>query len=226
MEQQHQLPILRRRILWLVSCNAHQVPISSPHNPLGMVASVLSQTQNDVCVRLTAVEAMEALLTQCESETQILHSIAEPTIPALFQLTNECVEVESRSSCLSLISTLITYVGVTGGHLTNDILNTIVLNLTSIWEISIDQNLLLKRNVLTILSCVASLVGPDQAALLYPLALPIIDDSFAREENVFLVEEALTLWLVFLRLSKGYDSLLGILFARAADLSRDLEHVM
>jgi len=155
-----------------------------------------------------------------------ISSIVEATAPALYRLTNECIDVESRSSCLELISNLIAYVGVTGGTLSNDILNTIIAPLPSVWDNAVNQNLLLKRNVLTMLSCIATFVGPDQAAVLHPLALPVIDDCFAREENMFLVGEALKAWWVFIRLSKTYDETLAKLFIRAVELSKDLENLM
>jgi len=225
-QQQHHccLPILQRRIVWLVSCNANQVNISSQLNPLGMAATALSRP-DDVCLRLTAVQAVDALLPYCEETPQLLHSISEATIPALYRLTNDCDEVESRSSCLDLLSNIITYVSCTGGLLSTDLLNSIVAPLSSIWENAIDQNLLLRRNVLSIISCVASFVGPNEATALYPLALPMIDDSFGREENVFLVDEALKIWWVFSQLSEGYDPLLGKLYLRAPMLSKDLENV-
>mmetsp|Transcript_19996 Transcript_19996/g.37613 ORF Transcript_19996/g.37613 Transcript_19996/m.37613 type:complete len:487 (-) Transcript_19996:206-1666(-) len=209
-------------MIWLLSCNANQVPISSPFNPFGMLSSAI--LDQDVCVRLTAVQAMDALLPQCEDAPSLLQSIVEPTAPALYQLVNECAEVESRSSCLDLLSNLICM--QTGGSLTNEILNTIVAPLSSIWDNAIDQNLRLKRSVLTILSCIASFVGPESCSVLYPLVLPMIDESFAREENVFLVEEALKIWWVFLRLSRKYDSLLGKLFIHTVELSKDFDHLM
>ena len=225
-QQQHHsyLPVLQRRIIWLVSCTANHVNISSQFNPLGMAVTALSRP-DDVCLRLTAVQAVDALLPYCEDTPQLLHSITEASIPALFRLANDCDEVESRSSCLDLLSNIITYVSCTGGLLSTELLNSIVAPLSTIWENADGQNLLLRRNVLSILACVASFVGPDEAAALYPLALPLIDDSFGREENVFLVDEALKIWWVFLQLSKGYDPLLGKLYLRAPVLSKDLEHV-
>ncbi|KAL7546797.1 hypothetical protein ACHAWF_010132 [Thalassiosira exigua] len=219
------LPILLRRITWLISCNPHRVKISSPFNPLGTVASALS-SHDDVCVRLTAVQALDSLLPYCEDTPQLLHAIVDSAVPAIYQLTNQCAEVESRSACLELLSNLVTYVGMTGGSLSHDLLNVIVAPLSSIWDNAVNENLLLKRNVLTILSCVASYVGPESCKVLYPLALPLVDDSLARDENVFLVQEALKIWWLFLRLSRQYDPLMGKLFLRAAELSRDLEHVM
>mmetsp|Transcript_27442 Transcript_27442/g.46712 ORF Transcript_27442/g.46712 Transcript_27442/m.46712 type:complete len:540 (-) Transcript_27442:98-1717(-) len=217
------LPVLERRIIWVLSCNAHKVPISSQYNPLGMLSSALLSA-SDICIRLTAVQAMDALLPFCEDVPSLLQSTIEHTASAIYQLVNECSEVESRSACLDLLTNLICV--QLRGSLTTAVLNTIVAPLSSIWENAIDQNLLLRRNVLGILSCVASFVGPESCTILYPLALPMIDDSFAREENVFLVEEALKIWYVFLRLSKTYDPLLGKLFVRCAELSKDLEHVM
>jgi len=220
------LPILQRWIVWLISCNANQINISSHLNPLGMVAAVLSLPNGgDLCLRLTAVQAMDALLPYCEDAPQLLHSITDVTIPALYQLTNDCSEVESRASSLDLISNIITYVSCTGGNLSAKLLNNIVAPLATIWENATDQNLLLRRNVLSIISCVASFVGPNEATVLYPLALPMIDDSFGKEENVFLVDEALKIWWVFLELARGYDPLFGKLYLRAPGLSKDLEHV-
>ena len=223
------LPVLHRRIIWLVSCNAHQVNISSPLNPMKMLADSLC-SHSDICVRLSAVEAIEALLPYCEDNPSILQSIISLSVPSLYKLANECSEVESRSACLDLIANLITYIGVAGNQhaLTNDMLNTIVAPLSSIWNNSNDQNLLLKRNVLGILSCVASFVGPDQVGVLHPLALPLIDASFAGgEDSAFLAEEALRIWLVFIRLSKTYDpNTIGKLYVRAAELSKDLDHIV
>ena len=227
-KQATSLPVLHRRLIWLLSCNAHQVNISSPLNPMGMVANTLS-SYSDICVKLSAVEAIEALLPYCEDNPSILCSIISPSVPALYKLANESAEVESRSACLDLIANLITYIGVAGNQhaLTNDMLNTIVAPLASIWDNSTDQNLLLKRNVLGILSCVASFVGSEQAGVLHPLALPLIDASFAGgEDNAFLEEEALRIWWVFIRLSKTYDPLVGKLYARSVELSRDLDHVI
>lgn len=218
------LPVLQRRLIWLISCNANQINISSNLNPLGLIATALSRS-NDICLRLTAVQAMDAMLPNCEDAPHLLYSITVVSIPALYQLTNYCDEVESRASCLDMISNIITYVSYTGGKLSADLLNEIVAPLSTIWKNATDQNLLLRRNVLSIASCVASFVGPNEAAVLYPLALPMIDDSFGRDENAFLVDEALKIWWVFLQLSSEYDPLLGKLYLHAPLLSKDLENV-
>lgn len=193
-----------------------------------MLLSILTKNdhQNDVCVRLTAVQSLEVLLPCCEERRDILQSLVEPIVPAVYALTEHCSEVENRTTCLEFISTVILYVNVSGGELSNNILNAIASPLLMIWNNAIDQNLLLKRNVLSILSCLASYVGPDQVSILYPLALPMIDASFQGNGHLYLVEDALRIWYTFLRLSKSYASLLGKLFVHAAKLSKELEHVM
>ena len=224
--QRAHLPILLRRMIWLISCNAQRITISS--QLVGLLTTALS-AENDICVRLTTVLAFETLLPHCESSLSKMppiSAIVEATAPALYRLTNECQEVDSRSSCLDLISNLIVCVNVTGGTLSNDILDAIIAPLPAVWRNAVNQNLLLKRNVLTILSCIATFVGPDQAVILHPLALPMIDDCFGREENAFLVGEALKAWWLFVRLSKTYDGMLAKLFIRAVELSRDLENLM
>jgi hypothetical protein len=54
----------------------------------------------------------------------------------------------------------------------------------------------------------------------------MIDDCFAKEENVFLRKEALKSWWLFLRLSPTYSAILAKLFFCAADESTDFDHVM
>jgi hypothetical protein len=212
-------------MIWLLSCNAQRVTITP--QLVGLLTTALS-AESDICVRLTTVLAIEALLPHYENSLSTMPSISsivEATAPALYQLTNECIHVESRSSCLDLLSNLIAYVGVLGGALSNEILNAIIAPLPSVWDNAINQNLLLKRNVLTMLSCIATFVGSDQAALLHPLALPVIDDCFAWEGNMFLVGDALKVWWVFIRLSRTYDGMLAKLFNRAVELSKDLENL-
>jgi hypothetical protein len=52
----------------------------------------------------------------------------------------------------------------------------------------------------------------------------MIDDCFQCDDCAFLVEEALKLWLTFLRLTTEYDTNLGKLFVHAAKLSKEVEH--
>ncbi len=182
--------------------------------------------QNDVCVRLTTVQTLDSLLPQCESDTSVLNSIVEPTATALYQLTKECNEVESRTCCLNLLSNLITYVGVSGALLSNEVLDAIVIPLPSIWENAVGQNLMFRRNIVSILSCIAPLLSSTQLAVLHPVALRMIDDCFAKEENVFLINEALKSWWLFLRLSPTFSELLSTLFFRAVGISEDFDHIM
>jgi hypothetical protein len=220
------LPVITRRFLWLISCYAHKVDmnISSPYHPVSLLVSVLYGSQNDACIRLTAVQSLEALLPYCEERPDLMQSIVEHVIPSVYDLTGHCSEVENRQICLELISTLIAYVTVAEGELSNNTLDAIASPLTCIWTNAVDQNLLLKRNVLGILSSIASYVGPNQAPILHPMALPMIDDSFQSDDCVFLVEEALKLWFTLLRLSKEYDTNLRKLFIHLAKLSNESEH--
>lgn len=203
--------------------------MSSSYNPMGSLVSILTKRNmcNDTCIKLTAVQSLEALLPYyCEDRPDILQSILEPSISALYALACHCDDVENKTVCLELVSTLITYAKVSAGELPHDVLNAIASPLPSIWNGANDQNLLLKRNVLGIISCVASYVGPHQASILHPMALPMIDNSLQSDELVFLVEDALRLWYVFLQLLTRYDALIGKLFLHTGKLSKDLDHVM
>ena len=220
--------MLRRRLIWLIPTNVQKLDVPSLHSSISMLVSTLTQydSQNDVCVRLTAVQSLEVLLPYCEESHDVLKSIVDPIVPAVYALAEHCSEVENRTACLEFIPTVILYVKVTGGELSNNALNSISSPLLDVWDNATGQNILLKRNVMGILSCLASYIGPDQVSLLYPLALPMISASFQSDDHVFLVEDALRIWYVFLRLSKSYSSHLGELFVHASKLSEEQEYVM
>ena len=201
--------------------------MSSSYNPMRSLVSILTKngTCNDVCVKLNVVQSLETLLPYCEDRPDLLQSLLEPSIPALYALASHCNYLENRTACLELVSTFISFVKVFAGELSPVVLNAIASPLPSIWDDAIDQNLLLKRNVLGIVSCVASYVGPQQASILYPMALPMIDNAFQSDELVFLVEDALQLWYVFLQMLTRYDALVGKLFVHAGKLST-VDHVV
>eukprot|EP00956_Cyclotella_meneghiniana_P037572 scaffold140763_cov26-Cyclotella_meneghiniana.AAC.1 len=99
--------------------------------------------------------SLETLLPYCEDRPDLLQSLLEPSIPALYALASHCNYLENRTACLELVSTFISFVKVFAGELSPVVLNAIASPLPSIWDDAIDQNLLLKRNVLGIVSCVA-----------------------------------------------------------------------
>ena len=162
----------------------------------------------------------------CEEHPALLQLLAECTVPCLYKTLEDSSDPESQSMCLDLIANLVTYVGAVGGELSSSTLNVIVSPLRPIFVNATAEHLLIRRNVLAILSSVATFIGREQVKLLHPLALPLLHDCLADETNLFMEEEALQTWYVILRLSSSYESALGDLFECCATrISHDLRHL-
>jgi len=225
------VPILRRRIIWLIRCLYHQnIPDRCIYyDILTIVLTQAHTTHNDYNVKLEAVEAIIALLYDPDESINKLIMGSDVLIPTLYELTSQCNEFDSRLKCLSCVTLLLNTALGTGQQINYNIANAIVSPLQIIWQNSVDQNLQLRSEVLSILSCTASSVGIEQVEKLHSIALPMIDtvlDPKNQDELFFLVEDALKLWLTLLRLSKEYGSNLEILYVRAKDLvDVDLEHL-
>lgn len=224
-DQTKSRPVLLRRLIWLLSCNAAHLDMTPSPSPIELVASTLASNQ-DMCLRLTSVQCLDALIPMCEENPALLQTLAESTVPCLYKTLEDSDHHESRSMCLDLIANLVSYVGAVGGELSSSTLNIIVSPLRFIFDSATAEHLLLRRNVLAILSSVATFIGREQVKLLYPLALPLLHDCLADQTNLFMREEALQAWYVYLRLSSSYEPTLGDLFECCATrISLDLRHL-
>ena len=115
-----------------------------------------------------------------------------------------------------------------GVNISESAANAAVMPLSAVWENAVGQYSSLRRDILSILTSVAVAIGKDLAPRLTPVALPAIDQSLNpsyQDQNLVLVEDALTLWLTLLRFASGITPEWGNLFLRAHDvLSVDLEN--
>jgi hypothetical protein len=241
------VPVLRRRVVWLLGCNANR--LSKMKDVQTFFTSLvqyflLPDDQNDLCVRLTMVEATNAFIYAIdynEAGMAAIRTFATMAIDPLYELFSQCDELESQSMILSCISLILsTAVGIcaeggisSNAIMTDSVANSAVRPLSNIWSNASGQKAILRRDALTILSCIASGVERQQVVNLYPLVLPMIDDAINpanTDENSFLMEDAFSLWLGLLRLSTPGDmnsvSQLDALYIRAPPaLERGLEHV-
>ena len=196
-----------------------------------MVEIIAAETsaQNDIAVKLSAVQVISTMLGTFEEAAENCVSLAEMLIDSLYRLANECDELESQSKVLDTISFLLAYLVGTGRDLSFEVANASVAPLGSIWDASSEDRVLIRRNVVSILIAIASAVGPRGVEQLLPIALPIIDSSLdprTSTEHSFLVAETLILWLTVLRFSETYSDAVGSLFVRAVELLEiDFEHL-
>ena len=225
------LPILRQRIVWLIAANTFSVPETSRSRLYQAILTTIvapESRQNDKMVKLTAAQVLNNSLFDRDESLIIFRDHSDSIINALYALAASCEEYDSKSLVLSCVSFVLTYL-IGCGTMSEATANAAVGPLAQIWSEAADQNALLKRDVLSILSCTAQAVGSQHSVHLHPIALPMLDaalDPAQREDNLFLTEDTLGLWLSLLRLSPAYSEALGALFPRVQSLlEEDLEHV-
>ena len=171
--------------------------------------------------------------------------LATSTITSLYKLfhEDEFVEVEPRREALALISVMLTQVHGPDGHDAGDengiileLLRAAITPLYSIWKSCIDnQQTLLQKDLFAIVSCTISTIGrliPDPhcwVTEMYGIVVPMTNsalDPALRESNMHLEEDALSVWLVLMRMSRIYDEQLHYLFVRVGEVIRNyLEHL-
>uniref|UniRef100_A0A7S4RP11 Importin N-terminal domain-containing protein n=2 Tax=Ditylum brightwellii TaxID=49249 RepID=A0A7S4RP11_9STRA len=224
------LPVLRHRLVWLICCIAHC--ISDTKTALQVLISIINNepsSLNDVAVRLGAVEALTSILNVHYDLIDEFYHLLEIIISSLYRLVNDCTEINTRAQSLSCISLLLFHVVASGRKVDYATANAAVQPLPALWEVATDQNILLRRDVLSILSGVGLAVGRTQVGHLYPIVLPMINSSLdpsCQDRDVCLVEDVLALWLNLLRLATSYELHWESLFSRVKDiLEQDLEHL-
>jgi hypothetical protein len=154
---------------------------------------------------------------------------AEVTVNSLYRLASECSELECQSIVLDSISLILTYLTGTGQDVTLEVANASVAPLPSIWDAGIGEYVLIRRNVISILVAIVSLFGFTCIEKLLQITLPIIDSSLdprTRTDHSFLAGEALLLWLMILRFTESYSTIMGAMFPRLIEvLDIDFEHL-
>jgi len=230
-QSQHQpnLPILRHRIIWLVECAFAHLG-DQCHLAVGMLSNVLihRSNQNDSAVKLAAVQALSTIAYDPPENFISFLNQPDNLIESLYILTNELEEVDNKAEPLSLVQLLLTTFMISNEYIDDDkMITSIVRPLEQIWNSSVDQYLMLRSSVLSILRSVAAF-GKNHAINLQPVTLPLLDHALDpnNHEHTFLVADSLDLWLSMLRFSTVYDSNWCIIFHRTKQLlQQDLEHL-
>jgi len=225
------LPILRYRSLWLIGCStSHQKNFHFIAAILNTILVDSSSDQNDIAVKLVAIEILHAIVYDPPDENFITYIHAPNTlISSIYNLASNCDEYLSKDACLEVVPLLLGCFTISGIKIDGETATAITSPLSQIWDNSVDENLLLRRSVISILSSVTVLVGKSHVFELHPIVLPLINhalDPKTQDLNSFLIEDALDLWLILLRLQQSYDTNFNVIFVRIQQLLvQDLEHV-
>ena len=221
------LPILKRRIIWLIGCHTNCVSTSANlHSALLSCLTDSSGSNADISVKLTSVESLTSIIYEPGFDRESLVHIMADLIKSLYNLLLRCNQLESRQIILSSVALLI---GLSSqGSLTNEAANEAVSPLNSIWLASDDQNVL-RKEVICIVKSIAAGVGNERSELLYSSVAPMLTftlDPANANECLYLIEDVLSLWLSLLRLANQYNPFFDHLFESTRSvLERDFENL-
>eukprot|EP00457_Paulinella_chromatophora_P001102 gb/GEZN01001104.1/.p1 GENE.gb/GEZN01001104.1/~~gb/GEZN01001104.1/.p1 ORF type:complete len:1074 (+),score=133.15 gb/GEZN01001104.1/:55-3276(+) len=202
--------ITRRRVIWVIGEFALQVPDNLRGTVYGHVKKLLEE--RDLVVRLTAAEALRSLVGNLNFHTAREHFL--PHGPAilerLFALVSECVELESKSDVMILVSQIVEQLGPTAKGMCGSILK----HLPPIWEASEGADVsLIRVPLMSLLKSLVDAAGPD-SQLLHSFVVPLLDKTLsASGPLIYLQEAALDLWVSVMKQAPAYSDGLHSLFS-------------
>ena len=244
------LPILRHRVVWLLGCWIHTLTDSLRPQIYNILVSVLHATdhRSDALVKLSCVQTLNSVCEDWDFLVPAFVNLAAPAIQGLYRLLNEVVGLEPLTLILQTCGVIVARMGA---DLPAEAANAAVSPLSAIWAGTGETHQvrtcplfthvcgpvvhtcvwqILRKHVMDILANVATVVNPQDAVLLYPVVLPMLqvvlgggDDS----DVVHLTEDALKLTLTLMRIAGSYEELFHGLFPKIAQIvkSGDWEHL-
>ena len=217
------IPVLKRRIIWLIGCCSNFIWVTETSHTVLLTCLT---TSTDLCVQLTAIQSLTCIMYEPGFDQKLILSSIIPVIETLYHLLATCNELESHQTVTSTIILVLSLFDE--GSLSDEAANQALLPLKVIWDSKDHQNIL-RKDVICILKHIVVGVGSDRSKLMFETVAPILHFSLRPEnegECMYLVEDALSLWLIILRLSKEYVSILDDLFPSILGIiQRDFEHL-
>lgn len=208
--------IIRRRVAWLIGqwAGVRSSPTLRPVlceallNLLSSSSSSLEPTE-DIAVRLAAADALKAVVDDFSYDPEQFAPFARLAFSSLFSLLTEAEECDTKMHVLHVSSFIIERNGqaVVSGHAT-DLLHC----LPQLWQHAGHHNMLRAAVVSTLVKLIKAL-GEWGNTSLRPFVLAVVGEATTVSEpaHVYLLEDALELWLAALETARHQDPGLAVL---------------
>lgn len=229
------LPILRFRIVWLVSCWLAQLSASVRppiYDALLNLTTFMHEANADVALKLRIIQTLESMLNDWGFEYDAFSPFLARSLECLFALFQQVNESESKMKVLGCLESIIQ---ACGAHIVS-FCRQIIAILPALWENESDASNLVRGKVLQLMAKLLSSVNevPSGEEAGGVEALPRMCVQVIRyatdvlnPDAVFLIEGGLQLWKVTLEVSTMYTEELHVLFGSALRLmERDCEHIV
>ncbi|RQM27965.1 hypothetical protein B5M09_000880 [Aphanomyces astaci] len=211
------VPVLPRRIVWLIGCWLAQLSTQVRIPLYEALLQLLSAAHSDTCVKLAAVQTLESLVNDWGFD----HGTFVPFLPSAIG----CLYAFFSHPDVVTTDTRLKILGAMGPCIVQ-----VVTPLPAIWEAagSVDANLL-RGKILSLLTRIMEIDWHDVSdGELRSMVLSVV--SFATNPNqpdsVYLMDQGLALWIRLTEVADVYTQPLHDVFSNVVlALSRDTEHV-
>ncbi|CEG35873.1 Nuclear transport receptor KAP120 (importin beta superfamily) [Plasmopara halstedii] len=230
------LPILRYRIVWLVSCYLAQLSTSvrPPLYDALLNLPVFQQTDTGVALSLRIIQTLESMVSDWGFEYDPFAQFLPRSLEYLFATFPQAVELESQMKIFDCLEAIIQ---ACGAHILK-FSQKVIGPLPTIWASESDASNLVRSKILRLMtklvSCLKGLhydvsleAGDTDALLAMSTQLIHFSTDVSNPDHVCLVESGLELWNETVDASTVYTKEFHVLFSQTMYLmDRDYEHVV
>ncbi|KAI9986981.1 hypothetical protein PInf_026087 [Phytophthora infestans] len=227
------LPVLRFRIVWLVSCWLAQLSASVRpplYDALLNPSASFHQADADVALKLRVIQTLESMVNDWGFEHDAFTPFLPRALECLFAFFPQADESESKMKVLGCLEAIIQACGAQIASFCHQI----SAPLPALWTNESDASNLVRGKILqllaTLLSSVKDASSVETASVQTLLDMCVQVIRFATDvsnpDEVFLMESGLELWNETLEVATVYTEELHLLFGNVLRLmERDYEHV-
>ncbi|POM59542.1 Importin-like protein [Phytophthora palmivora] len=234
------LPVLRFRIVWLVSCWLAQLSanVRPPlYDALLNPSAFFHQADADVALKLRIIQTLESMVNDWGFEHDAFAPFLPQALECLFAFFPQADESESKMKVLGCLEAIIQ---ACGAHIVS-FCHQISAPLPALWTNESDASNLVRGKILQLMaklltsvkeaqkdtSVVCVETGPVQTLLDMCVQVTRFATDVSNPDEVFLMESGLELWNETLEVSTVYTEELHLLFGNVLRLmERDYEHVV
>jgi len=233
------LPVLRYRIVWLVSCWLAQLSaaVRPPlYDALLNPSAFFHQADADVALKLRILQSLESMVSDWGFEHAAFAPFLPRALECLFAFFPQTEQAESKMKVLGCLEAIIQ---ACGAHIAS-FCHQISAPLPALWTSESDASNLVRGKILQLMAKLLASVKEAQQSpsdvrveagsvqTLLDMCVQVVRfaTDVANPDEVFLMESGLELWSETLEVSTAYTEELHVLFGNVLRLmARDYEHV-
>lgn len=220
------VPVLQRRIVWIIGCWMQQ--ISSTHrkslyDSLLFMMHESSSTQNSsLALQITALDTMQTALNDWEFDIEQFRQHIARTVQGVYIVFHQAEQMETRIKALTLLCRVIEV----ADQAILQLADSIIASLPSMWE-SLSAEMGVRTLILSVFSTLVHSIGPHSISM-HDLLLPVLHSvtSGQNPNDLYLIETGLDTWASIMCHSTTLSPPLLAMYPNITTLlAKDTEHL-